>query len=245
MRASALANNLAIRARGGWFHRFFRAPQQRLSLQQRLQIILPWRRWLSRGAIEVPDLGQLVSHPISIRGVDLGACSLTDKTAIMAHGEGNDVGSWAKICSDCAHASLNILRGIHQENFNRCLTNHVTISKTCSTCFADAAQYVYDHCKLACLKSQWSDSCLKCVAGFDIKECTGFEVPKVSSHGNSVASQTVENKAVLAFPTSCSKIVAILIGLLVGGGVSFLAIRLRHAAPVVRKHLHAKCWFEA
>jgi len=161
-------------------------------------------------------------HPDLVLPVNMsGACSFDDRTAVWALGGGNDDGSLPKICSNCAHSALNVFTGIHQQKFNKCLTEQVSISAKCSTCFADAAQYAYGHCKIPCLQSEWSESCLKCFSGFDIEGCTGFDVPHVPLPAGLAAH---------IFPTVMKMCAVVLIGLFAGSGVSFALLRFGHSA---------------
>jgi len=109
----------------------------------------------------------------------VGACNWKDQKAIWALGGGTDDGSWPAVADGCAHtaATADFFTGISQVAYNNCLTGQVGISTRCSTCFAEAAQYAYDQCKFACITSPWTNSCQKCVAGFDTDRCAGFELP--------------------------------------------------------------------
>lgn len=109
----------------------------------------------------------------------VGACNSKDEKAIWALGGGTDDGSWPAVADGCAHtaATADFYTGISQVAYNNCLTGQVGISRRCSTCFAEAAQYAYDQCKFACITSPWTNSCQKCVAGFDTERCAGFELP--------------------------------------------------------------------
>lgn len=104
------------------------------------------------------------------------ACGVDDQAVMSALGGRSDDGAWSKICSDCAHSTLNIFTGVHQAKFCECLTEQVAISTDCSMCFAEAAQYAFKHCKAECWHDERSKSCRVCVARFDIDDCTGIDV---------------------------------------------------------------------
>jgi len=106
-----------------------------------------------------------------------GACSADDQVAINAKGGGDVEGHFPKITSDCGHKALNIFKGIDEDKFNTCLTGEVSISKGCSDCYWQAAEYGYKHCKTACITSWCSKSCLECAKGFDADGCAGFSGP--------------------------------------------------------------------
>lgn len=107
-----------------------------------------------------------------------GACSATDQASISVLPAGTADGSFPKTTSDCAHHALNILHGIDETKFNTCLTGAIaSVSTGCSDCFWQAAQYGFEHCKLDCISSWCSSSCLTCSAGFDATGCAGFTAP--------------------------------------------------------------------
>eukprot|EP00929_Paragymnodinium_shiwhaense_P063448 TRINITY_DN3168_c0_g1_i2.p1 TRINITY_DN3168_c0_g1~~TRINITY_DN3168_c0_g1_i2.p1 ORF type:complete len:280 (+),score=54.61 TRINITY_DN3168_c0_g1_i2:74-913(+) len=106
------------------------------------------------------------------------ACSAADQSAINALPAGDNDGSFPKTTSDCAHAALSIFSGIDEHKFNDCLMGKVKVSTGCSTCYAHAATYGFQNCKLACLKSWCSKSCLNCAKGYDARGCAGFDGPQ-------------------------------------------------------------------
>lgn len=107
-------------------------------------------------------------------GVAAGACNADDQSKIEAMGGGDDDGHFPKTTSDCGKSALNILKGIDETKFNQCLTTKVGFSSGCSDCYWKAAQYGYANCKLACISSWCSKTCLDCAAGFDTNSCAGF-----------------------------------------------------------------------
>merc|ERR1712150_293245 len=106
-----------------------------------------------------------------------GACSAADQTAINAKGGGDEDGHFPKIADDCGRKALSIFKGIDENKFNDCLTGQVTVSRGCSDCYWQAAEYGYKHCKAACLLSWCSQKCLDCAKGFDAQGCAGFLGP--------------------------------------------------------------------
>jgi hypothetical protein len=105
------------------------------------------------------------------------ACNADDQTKINAKGPGNKDATFPGTCSTCAHQACGIF-GCNKDTFNKCLTSKLEITSTCSDCFADAAQYGYDNCKLACFASWCGKACLDCTAKDSaIRPCIGFDAP--------------------------------------------------------------------
>jgi len=109
-----------------------------------------------------------------------GACTADDQSAINAKPAGSADGSFSKITSDCGHSALSIFSGIDETKFNTCLTGAVKVSTGCSDCYWQAAEYGYKNCKLACLSSWCSSSCLDCASKFapTVATCAGFTGPQ-------------------------------------------------------------------
>ena len=129
------------------------------------------------GAQLVTAPAEPVTSAAAVEAAASGACSAADQSAIAAKGGGTAAGSFPKITSDCGRQALSIFSGISEAKFNQCLEGEVAVSQGCSDCYYQAAQYGYENCKLACLRSWCSASCLQCAAKFDADGCAGFAAP--------------------------------------------------------------------
>lgn len=160
------------------------------------------------------------SRSVTSVPVVAGACSANDHKAMWALGSGTEDGSWPQVCNDCAHSALNIFTGIEQTAFNSCLMEQAPISTGCSTCFAEAAQYAFNQCKLACMTSPWTDGCLTCVKGFNTERCAGFELPQATptneGEEDNVTTQTFHGPSdhVTIHDLSCHIIIIFAVSLL-------------------------------
>lgn len=149
-----------------------------------------------------------------------GACSRADKAVINKIAGGHGDSSWGKTISDCGHTALNMLWGVNQNTFNKCLESKVTISNKCSTCYAKMAEYDFENCKFKCLFSWCSSGCMNCNKGSNLIDCIGFVDPQPTTC-DSGASLLIAQ-----FLSPSASIVAFL-GFIVGSGATFAKLRSR------------------
>merc|ERR1711976_450810 len=113
-----------------------------------------------------------------------GSCSAADQTYIHAH-KGNGASSWGKMSSDCGHEAFSIFHGFDESKFKTCLVGKTQVSNSCAGCYAQAGKFGVDNCKLACISSWCSESCLKCSEKnkATLDSCTGFSEDAVAPCG--------------------------------------------------------------
>jgi len=88
----------------------------------------------------------------------------------------NDIG---KMANDCGSEAYGMLTGVFdKDKFNSCFMKKVSISESCSDCYATSGEYGAKNCKAACLLGWCKQGCLECTAPATKKvaECVGDEV---------------------------------------------------------------------
>jgi len=107
--------------------------------------------------------------------VEGGACSNSDVKSMQNAGGGHSAHSFPKLISDCARESIGIFSGFSKSKFDRCLVGKISLSDGCTDCFADYAQYGYDHCLSPCLLNWCASACLDCAEGANpaLFKCSG------------------------------------------------------------------------
>eukprot|EP00929_Paragymnodinium_shiwhaense_P063902 TRINITY_DN3197_c0_g1_i1.p1 TRINITY_DN3197_c0_g1~~TRINITY_DN3197_c0_g1_i1.p1 ORF type:complete len:383 (-),score=82.36 TRINITY_DN3197_c0_g1_i1:284-1432(-) len=104
-----------------------------------------------------------------------GACSADDFASMNKLGAGSKKGSFAETVSTCARGAYSLWYGLSQDKDQGCLRKKIGISGGCAECIHKANQFGTKHCKVACIKSWCSESCLKCSMGYkpQLESCTG------------------------------------------------------------------------
>eukprot|EP00931_Biecheleriopsis_adriatica_P084003 TRINITY_DN57710_c0_g1_i1.p1 TRINITY_DN57710_c0_g1~~TRINITY_DN57710_c0_g1_i1.p1 ORF type:complete len:210 (-),score=30.61 TRINITY_DN57710_c0_g1_i1:82-618(-) len=76
---------------------------------------------------------------------------------------------------DCARSSLSMLFQWSEQPFETCMTK-THLSEACSSCYGKASQYSLANCKIPCLLSWCSQSCIDCGLNFQpaLSTCTGI-----------------------------------------------------------------------
>lgn len=152
----------------------------------------------------------------------------------MAVPAGHSDAAWGKKISDCGHAALNVIFGINQDTFNTCLMGKVSISSKCSSCYAQMAEYDFQHCKFKCLFSWCSQACIECNKGSDLISCIGFVDPQPTVCDGSGGDDGTQSQGGVGLPggddSSGFGVVPALVGILVALSFMMLAVKscLRH-----------------
>jgi hypothetical protein len=103
------------------------------------------------------------------------SCSNGDRHT-LASMDVNDIG---KKANDCGAEAYSVLTGaFNRDTFNNCFTKKMSISESCSECYADSGEYGAKNCKAACLLGWCKQGCLDCTAPATKKvaECVGDKV---------------------------------------------------------------------
>jgi len=103
------------------------------------------------------------------------SCSARDQHT-LANMDVNDIG---KKANDCGAQAYSMLTGaFNRDMFNSCFMEKVSISDSCSKCYADSGEYGAKNCKAACLLGWCKQGCLDCTAPATKKvaECVGKDV---------------------------------------------------------------------
>merc|ERR1712107_517312 len=98
----------------------------------------------------------------------------------------------------------NVLTGaFNHDKFNECFTGKVSISSTCSECYAQTGEYGAKNCKAACLLGWCKQGCLDCTKpAQDLATCAGFATGTATPCLESAAtgSCSADDQAALADP---------------------------------------------
>jgi len=123
-----------------------------------------------------PEHASVVSEP------SVDRCTPEDLSIIDAAGGGHEEGSWTKMNADCGSASWGIFGGMDTAKYKACILAKRPITERCATCFSDSGRYGFDHCKLPCLMSWCSTSCLQCSDHNmeNVDRCAGQQVPRAT-----------------------------------------------------------------
>jgi len=107
----------------------------------------------------------------SLAAAVTGACT-SDEQGKLA--DPKTVGDKANTCGTTAY---NIITGkFDHGKFNDCFTSAMSISATCSECYAATGEYGAKNCKADCLLGWCKSGCLSCTAPAQatLATCTGF-----------------------------------------------------------------------
>eukprot|EP00929_Paragymnodinium_shiwhaense_P063903 TRINITY_DN3197_c0_g2_i1.p1 TRINITY_DN3197_c0_g2~~TRINITY_DN3197_c0_g2_i1.p1 ORF type:complete len:412 (-),score=100.60 TRINITY_DN3197_c0_g2_i1:346-1485(-) len=109
-----------------------------------------------------------------------GACSDDDFQRMKSLGAGSKKGTFAETVSTCARGAYSLWYGLSADKDKGCLRKKVGVSAGCADCIHKANQFGTKNCKVACIKSWCSESCLKCSGGAkaELESCTGGELPR-------------------------------------------------------------------
>jgi len=111
----------------------------------------------------------------AIAAASSGACSASDEAAMQR------LAAFPEVVADCGRGAYSWFRW-HKDQMRNCVQAKVGLSIGCTSCFVEAGQYGYDHCKLPCLLKWCSQSCLSCTGkrDADTQACIGstVSVPK-------------------------------------------------------------------
>lgn len=98
---------------------------------------------------------------IAAPAVAAASCTAGDQQT-LAKMDVNDIG---KNANDCGAEAYSLLTGaFNRDTFNSCFTKKVSISESCSECYADSGEYGAKNCKAACLLGWCKQGCLDCTA---------------------------------------------------------------------------------
>merc|ERR1712072_749090 len=118
-----------------------------------------------------------------VKATVTGACS-ADEQAALAYPK--TVGDKANSCGTTAY---NIITGkFDHDKFNTCFTAAMSISSTCSECYAATGEYGAKNCKADCLLGWCKSGCLSCTAPAQetLATCTGFTAGTADPCGEEV-----------------------------------------------------------
>lgn len=121
------------------------------------------------------------------------SCSKDEQQQINSFAGGYAAGSFTRITVACTKAGYNVLSGLLvQDDFDTCLSQKVNISKTCAHCWWSPGQYGFDNCKMKCLGSWCSSTCLACAAPSvpNLIACAGIGGPAAVQCDGIPADQT-------------------------------------------------------
>merc|ERR1712046_371263 len=126
-------------------------------------------------AVPIPVSALLSKVAFSTQEVEeplvTGACS-SDEQGKLA--DPQTVGDKANTCGTTAY---NVITGkFDHDKFNGCFTAAMSISTTCSDCYAVTGEYGAKNCKADCLLGWCKSGCLSCTAPAQktLATCTGF-----------------------------------------------------------------------
>merc|ERR1712167_214323 len=108
---------------------------------------------------------------MGVEAAATGACTADEQTALA---DPKTVGDKANTCGTTAY---NIITGkFDHDKFNTCFTAAMSISSTCSECYAATGEYGAKNCKADCLLGWCKSGCLSCTepAQETLATCTGF-----------------------------------------------------------------------
>merc|ERR1711972_75141 len=106
-----------------------------------------------------------------------GSCSASDAAAMARLGS-----AFPETVAGCGNDAYYWF-SFHKNSMASSVGKKAGLSSSCSSCFATAGQYGYDHCKIQCLFGKWcSELCLGCTSREDLstQRCVGagVTVPK-------------------------------------------------------------------
>jgi len=108
-----------------------------------------------------------------------GTACVDETKAFSTMTGGYLAGAWPRLIDHCGKASVNLISGINEHDFSTCLALETNLSRSCVRCFWSPVQYGFENCKMACIGSWCSSSCLNCVAPARpaVAACAGFPGP--------------------------------------------------------------------
>lgn len=111
--------------------------------------------------------------------VHAASCTASDRRTLTRM-DVNDIGKQANECGAEAYSMFS--GAFSRETFNTCFTKKVSISSTCSECYAASGEYGAKNCKAACLLGWCKQGCLDCTAPATEKvaKCVGADFQPVS-----------------------------------------------------------------
>lgn len=107
-------------------------------------------------------------------------CSPDDFAKMNAAGPGNTDNSFPGILAGCSREAFSFTLGIVEDKFNTCLSGKLGLSGKCTKCFAEAALWNINNCKIGpCIQSWCSAGCQACSDphAVDVERCTGGKPP--------------------------------------------------------------------
>merc|ERR1712080_566751 len=135
----------------------------------------------------------------------MGACSADEQSALA---DPQTVGDKANSCGTTAY---NFITGkFDHDKFNTCFTAAMSISATCSECYAATGEYGAKNCKADCLLGWCKSGCLSCTepAQETLATCTGFTAAKADPCEEvavSAGACSADEQAALADPAVTGK----------------------------------------
>eukprot|EP00933_Yihiella_yeosuensis_P052151 TRINITY_DN50163_c0_g1_i1.p1 TRINITY_DN50163_c0_g1~~TRINITY_DN50163_c0_g1_i1.p1 ORF type:complete len:244 (-),score=67.99 TRINITY_DN50163_c0_g1_i1:109-840(-) len=111
------------------------------------------------------------------------ACTAADNATIWASHPTEKDGEAAKATGGCAMSSVEFFMKFNLEKFSTCFTKEIAVSSACAGCYAQAAEFLFKNCLMACSNGIWcSHSCLDCGNQFapQAQACVGsiLQLPK-------------------------------------------------------------------
>lgn len=107
-------------------------------------------------------------------------CGQSDQAIFKELGDGHQQGSFPEAISHCGRRSFNIFSGFNEGEMSQCIESSIHLSSACAGCFAASGKYGFVNCKVECLISWCSKSCLECTAGAkeELRNCVGGDTPQ-------------------------------------------------------------------
>merc|ERR1712050_755424 len=92
-------------------------------------------------------------------------------------GGGSRAGSFPAEVAKCGNHAFRWFR-FHKDTMATCIHEKSGISSHCASCFGEAGQYGFDHCKAQCVLNWCSRSCLGCTSksNSDTERCVGLSI---------------------------------------------------------------------
>jgi len=116
---------------------------------------------------------------VLVKAIEAASCT-SDEQATIVGMDANDLG---KKANDCGTGAYNVLTGaFNHDKFNECFIGKVSISSTCSECYAATGEYGAKNCKSSCLLGWCKQGCLDCTAPAQetLATCVGAQ-PKTAT----------------------------------------------------------------
>eukprot|EP00929_Paragymnodinium_shiwhaense_P070198 TRINITY_DN35537_c0_g2_i2.p1 TRINITY_DN35537_c0_g2~~TRINITY_DN35537_c0_g2_i2.p1 ORF type:complete len:449 (+),score=66.27 TRINITY_DN35537_c0_g2_i2:137-1483(+) len=127
--------------------------------------------------------GTLPPTPAVVPGVGGGACTKADFATMAGFGGGYTKGSFPQQVTSCARSAYSLWYGLSESKDKMCLQTMLGISIACASCIHEANVYATKNCKIACMKSWCSSTCLSCGSGYrpQLEACAGGAVPAATA----------------------------------------------------------------